>query len=721
MNNKKRLFSYFIEFKKDDIHEKDVSEILLSYPRMRLVDIRNALSSLGFESIHLDISFKNIEREALPCFIIINENIDNYCKDGDLLIYSYDDGKKEYYLLNSKGQRKDLSKTSHININSAILVKRRVLISSDDKENTVNNISKNEKKWMIKFFFRFRENINSLYLLTLISTCSILVIPYYIYFIHENYLITRDSLTLINASTGVVIVLAIDYGIRNIRSSIIAWTSSRVNYLLKTELFRQMINFKDANIEKEHININLYEQINRMTRFFGSNTTAQILDLLFVPLFLIPLVIISWKMALPILIMSPFYFLHYKRHHRNLRIAKTLFQNISKQRMILTNELKRRSESIFFENILPIFNKRLTSMTAGSALHDLKCEMLIFKYAIHFYVLSFITIILCLTIGINQYWNQDLSISKLLASISLIIFIFLPINRYLTNRNSNLSSRKVLKDIHIELIKDIEKRSLYSLEDLYLKSLDLRFTQVSYTNPITLIPLLKNINLCLRHGKIFGIDGDHNTGKDILIKLINKTYMPHTGTITIGNVDHRQADTMYLRQRLITLNLTKSLLKNLSIFENIKYINPLITKKEILISMEIFGLNKMLKDSDLTIDTPLNGPHNYKISKELYAATVLLIPFTTRAKIVLIEEIPSSIINESLPMLRKFINIARNNFTVIFKSDHFEILKECDEVLYLTRDAKIITKNKATLLKESYIKVVQNGDLNDQKKIYINS
>lgn len=672
-------------------YREDVNEILMSFRNMKEVDLVNALATIGLEAKKLKIKLKNIENDALPCIVVANKKIDGFCSPGDHLIYQYNNELDEYYLMNDH----DLKKTDALD-----KFKTRYVIFTKEFDNVelenekiFKNTSVNFSTWTKTITSRFRKEFRKIYALSFFNILTTLALPLYVMFIYDKIVGSKDLETLIPATTGVLLLLAIDFGARNIRSNIINWCSNRIDYLFEVAVLEKVSNMSDhqRELEKVDFQINRFEDIKNAVEFFSSPATLMLLDTAFNALLIIPIFFLSWQMALPLLVLIPIYALLYNRHKSKLRLKKQYYSEVNSQKNNLTNELKKRSEEVYLENLFPVYNNRLSNLTSRSCYSGHQNQMLVHQLELSAYIATIGVGILSIGIGIMLVWNQTLPTGNFMAIMLILWRILSPAQQLLNSRQRLDTINLTFRNLHRLFRSKSEYRTLRTFEDLHAHNFDIEFKGVCFRYPDSLENIFVGVDIKLKQNEITGIHAGADSGKNAFIKLLNKTYLPQAGAIQIGGVDHRQFDTLYLRQKILTLNLTNSLLKDMSIFENIKYINPLATRDEVMINLGIFGIGDLLEENGITIDTPLSGSTKFRISNELYAAIVLVIPFCTQAKLVLIEEIPSNLINEQLPLLKKFLKLAKRSFGVIFCCEHKEILKEADKIIYMTSGSQVFS------------------------------
>lgn len=95
------------------------------------------------------------------------------------------------------------------------------------------------------------------------------------------------------------------------------------------------------------------------------------------------------------------------------------------------------------------------------------------------------------------------------------------------------------------------------------------------------VKALKHINMTIRPNKITALVGLSGAGKSTVINLLDKFYVPDSGSITLDGVDLNDYDTQFLRNN-IGLVLQKNHIFNGTIEENIRYGKIDATKEQVI-------------------------------------------------------------------------------------------------------------------------------------------
>ena len=89
------------------------------------------------------------------------------------------------------------------------------------------------------------------------------------------------------------------------------------------------------------------------------------------------------------------------------------------------------------------------------------------------------------------------------------------------------------------------------------------------------VHVLKNVNLEIPTGAIFGLVGRNGAGKTTLMRIITGLAKPTSGTYSISGISSDDKNILSVRRRMGSIIESPAVYKNLSAYDNVKlqYIN----------------------------------------------------------------------------------------------------------------------------------------------------
>ena len=183
--------------------------------------------------------------------------------------------------------------------------------------------------------------------------------------------------------------------------------------------------------------------------------------------------------------------------------------------------------------------------------------------------------------------------------------------------------------------------------------------------------VLKNINMILNDGKIYGFIGKNGSGKSVLLKIICGFYKPTSGEVLINDVCYNKND-IYVPD-LRALIEKPNFFDNLTGFENLKLLSDIqntITDSDIISTLEDVNLSEV-KDKKF---------HQYSLGmkQKLGIAQVLM----EDSKILIFDEPFNGVDNESVSKISKIIKEKKNNRIIIITSHYLDEINKLCDVIY---------------------------------------
>lgn len=282
-----------------------------------------------------------------------------------------------------------------------------------------------------------------------------------------------------------------------------------------------------------------------------------------------------------------------------------------------------------------------------------------------------------------SYLNFDGEILTFISSIAIITFVFLrilpPFNKISQNFNSCLYYNESLKLIEqsYKIAEEGQSKKFFKLEKISLKNIT-----YSYQKNKKKINIIKNLNLELIPGKIYGVFGKSGKGKTTLLNIICGLLKPNSGKILI-NEKHESLSDLYNKYKIAIMNQEPYILDG-SIYENITFNFQenlkikIHDKKRIKKFLNYFNLKKYstkrnLNNKSLSFNKKLSGGEKQRISliRCIYYNPDLLILDEPTAALDLKNEI------KLITFLRKY----KKNRIVILTSHRKAFKKEIDKII----------------------------------------
>ncbi|WP_315080036.1 ABC transporter ATP-binding protein [uncultured Clostridium sp.] len=206
--------------------------------------------------------------------------------------------------------------------------------------------------------------------------------------------------------------------------------------------------------------------------------------------------------------------------------------------------------------------------------------------------------------------------------------------------------------------------------------------------------ILKDINLNINEGKIFGIIGPNGVGKSTLLRCLSGIYKTSEGEVKYN--DENVYDNPKVKENIGFVADENTFFYNFKVKEVLKYYKYAYKNFDIDRFNE---LNEIFK-------LPLNK-FVFQFSKGMKMRLSLALAFSINAKYLILDE-PTSGLDPIVKnkLLKIFIDeVANNNATIIISSHHLgELERICDEVAILD-EGKVSYKNSIENMKNKIKKI----------------
>lgn len=193
------------------------------------------------------------------------------------------------------------------------------------------------------------------------------------------------------------------------------------------------------------------------------------------------------------------------------------------------------------------------------------------------------------------------------------------------------------------------------------------------------IPIIKNVNLKLEQGNIYGFIGSNGSGKSVLFKMICGLYKPTSGSIIIDDLDITFKDCFVDSMRVLIEK--PNFISSMSGFENLKLLASIqnkIGEKEIL---------KALADVNL-LNEKDKKYHKYSLGmkQKLGIAQVLM----EDPKIIILDEPLNGIEEKTALKIRDLLIMEKEKGKLILIASHIkEDIYGLANIIYKIDDGEI--------------------------------
>lgn len=227
---------------------------------------------------------------------------------------------------------------------------------------------------------------------------------------------------------------------------------------------------------------------------------------------------------------------------------------------------------------------------------------------------------------------------------------------------------------------------------------DVRFEKVRFRYRPDSAEVIRDISFGIRPGMVVGIVGRSGSGKSTISKLIQRLYIPEAGKILIDGVDIALTDSAWLR-RQIGVVLQENFLFNASIRENIAVHMPSASMERIVHVAKMAGAHEFILEFPEAYDTVV-GENGEGLSGGQKQRVAIARALLHNPRILIFDEATSALDYESENIIQKNLKMICEGRTVIIIAHRLSTLKNVDKIMTIDRGKVVEYGDPQSLLKQ---------------------
>lgn len=227
---------------------------------------------------------------------------------------------------------------------------------------------------------------------------------------------------------------------------------------------------------------------------------------------------------------------------------------------------------------------------------------------------------------------------------------------------------------------------------------DIRFEKVRFRYRPDSAEVIRDISFGIRPGTVVGVVGRSGSGKSTISKLVQRLYIPEAGKILIDGVDIALTDSAWLR-RQIGVVLQENFLFNASIRENIAIHMPSVSMERIVQVAKMAGAHDFILEFPEAYDTVV-GENGEGLSGGQKQRIAIARALLHNPRILIFDEATSALDYESENIIQKNLKTICEGRTVIIIAHRLSTLKNVDKIMTIDRGKIVEYGNPKQLLEQ---------------------
>ncbi len=560
-----------------------------------------------------------------------------------------------------------------------------------------------EGHWFWSAIAENRPLYRDVLLASALSNLFALAMPLFVMTVYNRVVPNRAVESLWVLAIGVLIIVSADFVLHMARGYLVDLAAVRTNVRLSGEMMEQVLGLRaeerPASVGSFANSIQGFETVRN---FISSATVFAYVDLPFALFFMAVIALISWKLAVPLVIGTILVLLHAILVQGEMRDLSettnrasalknaTLVESLVAMETLKSQGAEGQVQGRWEKTVafLETANARLR-LLSSSVINGTQWVQLSISVA-------------TMVIGVYLIMDNSLSMGSLIAAYMLSSRAMAPVGRVaglLMQYHSASRSLAALDDI---MKKPVEHPAGCSFLSRPVLTGAIEFRDVSFSYPEQEKAALSGVSFRIAPGEKVALVGRVGSGKTTVGKLLLGLFQPKEGAILVDGIDIRQIDPAQLRRRIGTVPQDVVLFFG-SLRENILLGNPPVTDYEILEAARTGGVDSFANLHPKGFDLQV-GERGERLSSGQRQAVAIARAVLKNPPVLLLDEPTASMDHTSEERVRQNLASFSAGKTVLLVTHRTALLDLVDRLIVLDGG-----KVAADGPKESVLKALQQG------------
>ena len=633
-----------------------------------LVDLRNMLVTLGYESDEKKTSVAKLYPSLLPCLF--------ESKSGGLYVITNKSGNKVTYF--------DAHKNDYRTDDILSEKGTAYLFTDMHPTHAMTGLEQSADQWFIQILKRFRKLVKHLVAMTFMLNVIAMFVPLFIMVVYDNVIGAKSTHSIPFLMAGIGIALGCELIFRLVRSKTLGLLAGRLDYIIGVETFKKILSLPPALTERSTVisQLSRLRQFESIRDFFTGPSATLFLELPFVLLFIALLFVLGGSIAfIPIVmigIYSIFGWLWFPG--LNKKLVHAGHARSARQRMLMETfsglrELKSLgAEGAWLELYRESSGEAMTRTYKTGTSHAL----------INSIAQSLMTIagVSVLTLGTLKVMAGDMTIGALIAVMALIWRVLSPLQGVCLAMLQIDQISQSIKQLN-QLMRVPSEKNSYKAGLIMPKiSGKVTFDRVTFRYGQNEDPALIGASFSIDPGEFVAIVGGNGSGKSTVLKLVAGMYRAQAGMLSIDDTDVRQMNATDLRRVIAYMPQKPSLFYG-TIGQNIRLNQPLATDKELIKAADQAGILSALNKLPKGFETLVGDNTTSRLPSGLVNGICLARSYIRQAPIFLMDEPGSSLDKVTDQNLMDHLEKMRGKQTVLMVSHRPSHIRLADRAIVM--------------------------------------
>ena len=525
-------------------------------------------------------------------------------------------------------------------------------------------------------------------LASLLSNIFALAMPLFVMNIYNRVIPNRAVESLWVMAIGVGIMLSADFALHLARGYLVDRAAVRTNIRLSSRIMEQILGLRTeerpASVGSFANSVSGFESVRN---FISSATLFTYVDLPFALFFLVIIALISWPLAIPLIIGAVLILFHTVLVQGQMRELAESTNRASALKNATLVESLVGMETVKTQGAEGQFQVRWEKAVSFLEMTNARLKLLSNSVIAGTQWVQQMVSVATMIIGVYLVMDNTLNMGGLIAAYMLSSRFMSPIGRVAGLLLQYYSASRSLSALDEIMKKPTERPEETSFLSRPLLRGEIEFSCVTFAYPEQERPALTNVSFKIEEGEKVAFIGRIGSGKTTIARLLLGLYAPQEGAVYVDGTDIRQIDPSELRRSFGTVPQDAILFFG-SLRENILFGNPGATDGELLRSVRISGVEHFVQRHPKGFDLSV-GERGDRLSSGQRQAVSLARAVLKDPPVLLLDEPTASMDHTSEELVRRNLEIYARKKTLLLVTHRTALLSLVDRLILLD-EGKIV-------------------------------
>ena len=511
-------------------------------------------------------------------------------------------------------------------------------------------------------------------------------------------------------AVGVFVMICADFALHLSRSWLTDRAAARTNKKLSAMMMEQVLDMRNEERPPSVGSMtNSIQGFDSVRSFISSATVFAYVDLPFALMFIAVTAIISWQLALPIIIGGILVLVQAVFIQREMRELSEKTNRASSLKNAALVESLVSIDSVKSQNLEHTMQERWERSV--DELEDANVRMRLLSNSVISWTqwVNMTVSVVTMLLGVYLIRENAISMGSLIAAYMISSRAMAPIGRVAGLIMQYYSTQRSLSSLNDVMSKGTEHPGGKNYISISRLNGAIEFRGVSFAYPGQERLALDGVTFSVAPGEHVAVIGAVGSGKSTLLKLILGLYEPTEGRILLDGIDMQQADHAELRERIGAVPQDVALFYG-TLRDNLIMGNPHTSDEMMLRAAMISGADAIAAASPKGWDTQA-GERGANLSSGQRQAVAIARAVLKEPSVMLLDEPTSSMDTANENLIRHNLKIFTQGRTLLLVTHRTPLMDLADRVIVLS-DGKIAADGP----KEEVLAALRDGKIMGAKR-----